>query len=862
MARLAGLWITFLVVTPLLFSACGSRGRNALGLNSGTGTNTFTPGGNNGTNNGGTNNGGTNNGGTNNGGTNGGNNNTGGNGAGQTFQNRLVFVTALGHSIQDRYDYGSRGPGSQTDRTFHIKNLRSVASSGQVFTGLPAGFQMVSNDCVAPIAPNATCQFVVRFSPAAAQDYSASLTVSYTGATGSESLSLDLRGTGLARANIVPDSEIVDFGPRVINGTYTLNLVLRNVGRLDGYLGFAGLSSPFSLVSPPELIAVNGVATITVRFQPTQIQDYDQVLRIAFADVVDDVREFRVRVRGQGATRANVTANPTEIDFGLREVGVTHHLEVKLRNSGSLAGNLSYSGLSAPLSAPTAPTVAPGGNQEVSLAIRYHPTQAGTLDQTITIAVSDALGSVGSITVRVRGRSAVRASLAVNPGSLNFGTRYTHAPYDATIAVTNTGGLIARIGLHDLSAPFSVSGPQEIAPGATASVSVRFYPTSPGRVQQTLRITFTDDLSTQGTRTAPLHGFGLRAHLATGADAGGGPHVINRWAFDPNAIFDSFFAYHPSFRGGVSVASCDLDGDGIPETVTGAGPGGGPHVEVFHGSAAGKNFDNGASMRASFFAYHPDFRGGVSVACGDLNGDGHVDLITGARAGGGPHVIVWNGARTDWNWDRGYTMLGSFFAYHPSFTGGVWVAVGDVNGDGRSDLVTGAGPGGGPHVIAYNGHYTGQHNWDNGGTMLTSFWAYHPDFRGGVHVAVGDVNGDGREEMITGAGPGGGPHVIAYDWALGPQYNNGGSMRLSFFAFHPSFRGGVRVATTDVNRDGHYDVVASAGPGGGPHVIAYNSAAGPSYDNVGSMFSSFWAYDPGFTGGVFVGASRPNTSKR
>jgi hypothetical protein len=75
--------------------------------------------------------------------------------------------------------------------------------------------------------------------------------------------------------------------------------------------------------------------------------------------------------------------------------------------------------------------------------------------------------------------------------------------------------------------------------------------------------------------------------------------------------------------------------------------------------------------------------------------------------------------------------LNSFFAYTPTFRGGVRVAVGDVNNDGQTDIITGAGPGGGPHVKVFDG----QSN-----ALLRSFLAYDPAFRGGVYVAAGDIN--------------------------------------------------------------------------------------------------------------------------
>ena len=154
----------------------------------------------------------------------------------------------------------------------------------------------------------------------------------------------------------------------------------------------------------------------------------------------------------------------------------------------------------------------------------------------------------------------------------------------------------------------------------------------------------------------------------------------------------------------------------------------------------------GVTEITSFFAYDPVFAGGVNVAVGDVNGDGLADIITGAGPGGGPHVRIWSGAD--------FTELGGFFAYDPAFPGGVNVAAGDVNGDGLADIITGAGPGGGPHVRIWSGADFSE---------LFGFFAYDPAFPGGVNVAAGDVNGDGLADIITGAGPGGGPHVRIFE---------------------------------------------------------------------------------------------------
>ena len=122
---------------------------------------------------------------------------------------------------------------------------------------------------------------------------------------------------------------------------------------------------------------------------------------------------------------------------------------------------------------------------------------------------------------------------------------------------------------------------------------------------------------------------------------------------------------------------------------------------------------------------------------------------------------------------------------HPAFTGGVFVAAGDVDRDGREELITGADAGGGPHVrvFATGPAFTGLRE-------VYGFYAYAPWFTGGVRVAAGDLDGDGRAEIITGPGLWSAPVVRAFR-----TYANGGLGEMtSFYAYDPAFLGGVFVA--------------------------------------------------------------------
>ncbi len=251
-----------------------------------------------------------------------------------------------------------------------------------------------------------------------------------------------------------------------------------------------------------------------------------------------------------------------------------------------------------------------------------------------------------------------------------------------------------------------------------------------------------DPAFTGGVRVAAgdVNGDGID-DIITAPGPGGGPHVK---VFDgqTRALLREWMAYDPAFTGGVSVAAADMTGDGFADIVTGAGVGGGPHVKVFDG-VTGK-------LVREFLAYEPDFRGGVNVAAGDIEATGQADIVTAPGPGGGPLVKVFAGPSG--------VLARSFFAYDPAFRGGLSVAVGQLTDDAHADIVTAPGPGGGPHVRVFDGQ---------SGSVVREFLAYAPSFRGGVRVAAADADGDGRDEIITGPGPGGGPEVRTWSGATG-----------------------------------------------------------------------------------------------
>jgi len=226
--------------------------------------------------------------------------------------------------------------------------------------------------------------------------------------------------------------------------------------------------------------------------------------------------------------------------------------------------------------------------------------------------------------------------------------------------------------------------------------------------------------------------------LILGAKAGTAPIVRVLSTGGPSI---EFAAYDLAFTGGVFVAAGDLDGDGRDEIVTSPGYGGGSDIRIWRVSQA-----NRVDYLGNFAAF-PGFTGGSTVAATDWDSDGRADIIVGAGPGGGPHVKVFS-------WRPVPIQMASFMVFEGAFSGGLFVAGADVDGDGFGDAVVGAGPTGGPRVTVVSGRNQSE---------IRNFWAYNTSFSGGVRVAAGDLNGDGFAEILTAAGPGGGPHIRLFD---------------------------------------------------------------------------------------------------
>ena len=480
------------------------------------------------------------------------------------------------------------------------------------------------------------------------------------------------------------------------------------------------------------------------------------------------------------------------------------------------------------VAAPTTTTLTSSVNpsvfsQSVTFTATVAVTSPGTVTATGSVQFFDGQTSLGI--VNLTSGSATSAAItnfgvgthsitAVYSGSSSFVTSTSSAVSQVVnLGIANTptfgtttstaNGFTVQISNYDVN--FTYGG--TATAGGTVAISNTGLVTVTGVAANTSSIaiittTRTNYVSGSGQVTATS--LAPTAPLITGTppppSSGGSSRVnlYNTATGQPTGTAVPF----PGFNGPVKVVSGDFNNDGVADIIAGAGFGGGPAIAIL-------NSQTGEVME-SFFAFDPAFTGGVFVAVKDVNGDGILDIIAGAGPGGGPEVRIFDGASLN--------VLRAFFAYDQSFTGGVSVATIDFNGDGILDLVTGAGPGGAPHVKVYDGATN---------AIISQWFAYPVSFTGGVFVAVGDIGNDGNIEVVTGAGQGGAPVVAVWNPANGAPL-------AQFMAYSESFTGGVRVGINDGNGDGTADIITGAGPGGGPQVNVFSF---PALDLLFSFYS-------------------------
>lgn len=303
----------------------------------------------------------------------------------------------------------------------------------------------------------------------------------------------------------------------------------------------------------------------------------------------------------------------------------------------------------------------------------------------------------------------------------------------------------------------------------------------------------------------------------------------------------SFQPYGATYKQSIRIAVGDINGDGYDDIITSTITGNG-QVRVFDGQTLQRM---GGVFAEDIAAFPEKGARGAYVASGDVNGDGRDDIIVGSgyRAGGDALVRVFSGQNGQ--------LLNTSTPFGTKFHGGVRVAVGDVNGDGVADIIAGQGFGGNEVKVTtlQNRQETsvGSHVSvvKPAETVLLDFEVGGKHYNGGVWVgAAADLNGDGKADIIVGRDRG--------DTVIETYSGANGDLLHTITPFGTRYKLGVRVAAADINLDGIADIIAGSG--------GRNNSTVKIFDGVTNMeipALTFQAFPATPTGALFVAGTSP-----
>jgi hypothetical protein len=192
--------------------------------------------------------------------------------------------------------------------------------------------------------------------------------------------------------------------------------------------------------------------------------------------------------------------------------------------------------------------------------------------------------------------------------------------------------------------------------------------------------------------------------------------------------------------------------------------------------------------------------GDLQIVTRDLNNDGLAEILVTGVVNSRPVLITLNGVT------GGLFDAPLYLSDEPSqFTS--FVTAGDIDGDGILEIIVSSERGPGKYSI---------YRRINGRLILSEerIVPFPTGYIGGVRVAAGDINADGKDEILVGSGVGADPSVRAYD-----QFGN----LMSTFVLPSSYgRAGVLIKTGDYDGDGLLDVFVASGRRGGSQVAVFN----------------------------------------
>jgi len=432
------------------------------------------------------------------------------------------------------FDYGAQPYNFPSDWTFTLKNsaATTVTATSISFANLSAPYSMVSNGCPLSLAPNSQCQFVIRFQPAGAGPYPATVSITYDGGTHGTPIPVtsQLTGTGIATALLTVTPSSATFTDVLIGASPTAEFTVHYYGGVPANnVSISALAAPFSRVGGDCGTSISATCKIDLAFSPTTTAVATAHIGLSYDNGAGQTPGIPLLLTGNGKNPAVLTFGATTQNFG--SIAANAHsspVTVTLTRTGDVGATaMSADALPAPFGfvggtypgiGGTCSTALSGSTCTINLV--FSPTARFDYGPTpLTVHYFDGVNQQAAvIQLTGSGYTAAAVTIVAGGGTANFGKVPLNGTLDKVFTLNNVGThsadslAVNAVLLQPYFTAVSNTCGSSLAAGSSCTYTIRFAPTLPGSELAALEFDFNDGVrSTSSSMVGGLSGYGTVA---------------------------------------------------------------------------------------------------------------------------------------------------------------------------------------------------------------------------------------------------------------------------------------------------------------------------------------------------------------
>jgi len=293
---------------------------------------------------------------------------------------------------------------------------------------------------------------------------------------------------GGPHSKIILSDTIYNFGSCSLYDSINWKMHVKNRGNANLIIDSTKIKPPFELVSPPlpQTISIGDSTKFTVRFNPTDIGDFYDTMKIYSND--PDKPVALIYLSGKAFAPAIVLSD-TLHDFSSCFIYDTMDWKMWVKNAGNDSLVIDSVKVKPPFKfiSPSIPQIVlPGDSTEFSL--KFNPIDTGNFYDTMKIYSNDLNKPITQILLSGRG---IAPNIVLSDTIYNLGLCSPYDTIDGTIKVKNKGNTDLIVDSVKVNLPFEVvapSFPQTISISDSIDITIRFNPIDTGNYYSRMKI--------------------------------------------------------------------------------------------------------------------------------------------------------------------------------------------------------------------------------------------------------------------------------------------------------------------------------------------------------------------------------------